>query len=172
MNEKKLLILGFLLHHSMHGYQLAQALDMGPFSAIKMSKANAYKLLDQMAAQGWLTFDEEQSGNRPAKRVYKVTSDGKAAFESLLAASIAASTTSIHEWLVGFDFIHSLEPERACQAIDQRLEHVNARLAAFLELPAEQMQQHPSLSFLLQSAELEKQWLSEQRQKQANEVKK
>ena len=53
--EKKLLLLGYLLSHSMHGYQLNQVLQHSAGLPITLTKSNAYKLLgadsnDSMAA--------------------------------------------------------------------------------------------------------------------------
>ena len=49
--EKRLLILGLLLSHEMHGYQLKEMLDQNPGTPISLKKSNAYKLLGDMGKE-------------------------------------------------------------------------------------------------------------------------
>ena len=65
--EKKLLILGLLLSHGMHGYQLNEMLEHNPGTPISLKKSNAYKLLDDMEKDGWVTHTLEKEGNRPQR---------------------------------------------------------------------------------------------------------
>ena len=62
--EKKILLLGLLLSHGMHGYQLNEMLQQNPATPISLKKSNAYKLLNDMEADGWVSYTEEQEGNR------------------------------------------------------------------------------------------------------------
>ena len=50
----------------------------------------AYRLLNEMAKEGWVTFDEERAGGRPTRRVYAVTAEGEAAFQRLLRESLSS----------------------------------------------------------------------------------
>jgi len=63
--EKKLLLLGLLLSHGMHGYQLNENLQHNPGTPNTLKKSNAYKLLNDMEKDGWVTHIQEQEGNRP-----------------------------------------------------------------------------------------------------------
>ena len=46
--ESKLLILGLLLSHEMHGYQLYEVLSQNPGTPISLKKPNTYRLLGDM----------------------------------------------------------------------------------------------------------------------------
>ncbi len=82
--ERKLLLLGLLYSHEMHGYQLNEVLDTHLGTSIQLKKPTVYKLLNQMATDGWLTFREEREGNRPNRRVYAITEQGGEVFQRLL----------------------------------------------------------------------------------------
>ena len=52
--EKKLLLLGTLRIHEMHGYQLNELLAQSVGMPIKLTRPNAYKLLNKMEQDGWI----------------------------------------------------------------------------------------------------------------------
>ena len=62
--ERKLLLLGMLRENEMYGYQLNEFLETHLGSAVQLKKPTAYNLLNKMAADGWISYREEQEGNR------------------------------------------------------------------------------------------------------------
>lgn len=87
--ERKLLLLGLLRSQEMHGYQLNEAIDSHLGASVHLKKPTAYRLLNEMARDGWIIDKEEQEGNRPPRRVYSLTPQGEAAFFQLLRESLA-----------------------------------------------------------------------------------
>ncbi len=87
--ERKLLLLGLLRSQGMHGYQLNEAIDSHLGASVHLKKPTAYRLLNEMARNGWITYKEEQEGNRPPRRIYSLTPQGEAAFQRLLRESLA-----------------------------------------------------------------------------------
>ncbi len=87
--ERKLLLLGLLRSQEMHGYQLNEAIDSHLGASVHLKKPTAYRLLNEMARDGWITYKEEQEGNRPPRRIYSLTPQGEAAFHRLLRESLA-----------------------------------------------------------------------------------
>ncbi|MGD8597706.1 MAG: helix-turn-helix transcriptional regulator, partial [Anaerolineae bacterium] len=75
--ERELLLLGLLRSQDMHGYQLHEAIDSHLGMGVQLTKPTAYRLLSNMADDGWVTFREEQEGNRPPRRVYAITPKGE-----------------------------------------------------------------------------------------------
>jgi len=88
--ERKLLLLGLLRSQKMHGYQLNEAIDSHLGASVHLKKPTAYRLLDEMARDGWIVWQEEQEGNRPPRRIYSLTPPGEAAFQRLLRESLAS----------------------------------------------------------------------------------
>jgi DNA-binding PadR family transcriptional regulator len=81
-------ILGLLNDSPMHGYELRKRLSelLGTFRAF--SYGSLYPTLRRMAEAGWITeepWPESSGRSRRAKRVYRLTADGKDRLAELLA---------------------------------------------------------------------------------------
>jgi DNA-binding PadR family transcriptional regulator len=111
--EKKLLILGLLRQHQMHGYQLYDFIENGLASCTDLKKPTAYYLLNKMAEDGWVTEESMREGNRPPRRVYRLTERGEAEFQRLLRASLSAKTPAFFPDDIGLAFLDILKPEEA-----------------------------------------------------------
>jgi DNA-binding PadR family transcriptional regulator len=158
--EKRLLILGLLLSHGMHGYQLNELLKHNPGIPISLKKSNAYKLLGDMEKAGWVTHTQEQEGNRPQRRVYSVTDEGKKAFYRLLRENLSTHSSPEFPSVVGLDFVHMLPTEEAIALLEQRLDAVDERFQQLDDLSAEIRQSHLATDYLHQFYANEKSWLN------------
>lgn len=158
--ENKLLILGLLLSHEMHGYQLYEVLLQNPGTPISLKKPNTYKLLGDMEKDGWVTYFTEQEGNRPQRQVYSVTPEGEAAFYQLLRENLASYPESEFPGLVGLDFLHLLPSEEAGELLDSRLALVRSKLQELDEMDPEIRQSHLSAKYLHKFYQNELEWLT------------
>ena len=159
--EKKLLLLGYLLSHSMHGYQLSQMLQHSPGLPVTLTKSNAYRLLGSMESDGWVTHQEEQEGNRPSRRVYTVTDEGRAAFYCLLRENLSACPTPEFPAAVGFDFVHTLPPEQAVALLKERYQAVKDRFEQLDAVSEEILKSHLTIEYLRRYYGSELEWLTE-----------
>ena len=157
--EKKLLLLGYLMSHSMHGYQLSQMLQHSAGGAITLTKSNAYKLLGDMEDDGWVTHRQEREGNRPMRRVYTLTEEGERAFYRLLRENLSACPTPEFPAAVGFDFLHALPAEEIVALLQARRQAVEARLEQLDALSEEILQSHLTLGYLHHYYGSELEWL-------------
>jgi DNA-binding PadR family transcriptional regulator len=157
--EKKLLLLGFLRNHDMHGYQLSEMLAERAANSVTLSKANAYKLLKQMEAEGWVTYREEREGNWPTRRVYSVTPAGEAAFQDLLRRALADYERAEFPHLVPLNFIGDLPPADALALLRQRRQRVAALREALRQVPEEMRRAHLSVDYLIRFFDFELAWL-------------
>ena len=87
--ERKILLLGLLSQQEMHGYQLNEMIDTHIGSSLQLTKPTGYRLLQQMADDGWIKFREIQEGKRPSKRIYSITPQGQQQFQKLLRKSLS-----------------------------------------------------------------------------------
>lgn len=158
--EKKLLLLGLLLSHDMHGYQLNEVLQHNPGSPITLKKANAYKLLSKMEADGWVTHQEEQAGNRPPRRVYTITDEGKAAFGRLLRENLSTYPSPEFPAAVSLDFLHTLPAKEAISLLEQRQQIIEAKFRELDGLPEEIRKSHLSVEYMHHYCATEIQWLA------------
>jgi DNA-binding PadR family transcriptional regulator len=159
--EKKLLILGMLLSHEMHGYQLNEMLQQNPSTPIALKKSNTYRLLSKMEQEGWVTHIEEQEGNRPQRQTYTVTEAGKAAFYELLRENLAHPPSPEFPGVVGLDFLYMLPVEETLPLLKQRLQAVTAQFEELDGLDADIRQTHLSAAYLHTYYAREMQWLDE-----------
>ena len=158
--NKKLLLLGILLSHDMHGYELSEILKYIGIP-IEMKKSNAYRLLGVLEKDELITFTNEQVGNRPVRRVYSITEKGEKEFQRLLRENLAAYTEPDFPSLIGIDFIHLLPAEEAVALLEKRLKLVEAKKKAFEALPKETVEEHKATPYLKAFYAQEIAWLKE-----------
>jgi DNA-binding PadR family transcriptional regulator len=118
--ERELLLLGLLRSQDMHGYQLHEAIDSHLGMGVQLTKPTAYRLLSNMADDGWVTFREEQEGNRPPRRVYAITPQGEIAFQRFLRENLANYQLSDFTCHIGLAFLDELSAEEALPLLHSR----------------------------------------------------
>lgn len=118
--ERELLLLGLLRSQDMHGYQLHEAVDTHLGMGVQLTKPTAYRLLSNMAEDGWVTSWEEQEGNRPPRRVYAITPRGEVAFQRLLRENLANYQPSDFTCHIGLAFLDELSAEEALPLLQRR----------------------------------------------------
>lgn len=157
--ENKLLILGLLLSHEMHGYQLFEVLKQNPGTSISLKKPNTYKLLSDMEKDGWVTYFTEQEGNRPQRQVYSVTQKGEKAFNKLLRENLSSYPEPELPGAVGLDFLHLLPSEDAAAFLGARLDLVRSKFEELDEMDRDIRQSHLSAEYLHYFYRNEMDWL-------------
>ncbi len=126
--ERKLLLLGLLRGHEMHGYQLNEFIDSHLGASVHLKKPTAYRLLNNMAEDGWVTYREEREGNRPPRRVYAITPQGEAAFQQLLRESLSDYKPVDFPGNIGLLFLDALPVEEALSLLQKRRAIVESML--------------------------------------------
>jgi DNA-binding PadR family transcriptional regulator len=158
--EKKLLILGLLLSHDLHGYQLNDVIQQNPGTPISLKKSNLYKLLNDMEKDGWVTYVQEKAGNRPTRRVYSVTEEGEKEFYRLLRENLASHASPEYPSIVGLDFLHMLPADEVVTLLEKRLQIVNEKFEILDNISSEMRHTHLSSAFLHHQYSNEIEWLT------------
>lgn len=141
MNEpatdpRELLLLGLLRRQKMHGYQLNEFL-LGELSiCANIKKPTAYYLLRKMSDQGWIAESVEQEGNRPPRRVYRMTPQGEAAFQRLLRETLPVYAPTYFENDLPLAYLDELPPEEARRLLEQRHEQLRQAQQALEQTPS------------------------------------
>ncbi len=159
--EKKLLLLGILRGHDMHGYQMNEMLAQDTGIGITLKKANAYKLLNKMASDGWITYHEEQEGNRPPRRVYTIAPAGEAAFQRLLRESLATYTAPQIPSVIAYNYLDELPVDEAIALLRKRRQRINGRFEQLDTVTPEMLQAHLGMVYLHRFYMAELTWLDE-----------
>ena len=159
--EKKLLLLGILRGHAMHGYQMNEMLAQDAGIGMALKKANAYQLLNKMENDGWVTHHEEQEGNRPPRRVYAITPAGEAAFQRLLRKSLAAYGAPQMPSVIAYNYLDELPVNEAIALLNERRGLINGRFQQIDTVPPEMLQAHLGMVYLHRFYTTELAWLDE-----------
>lgn len=158
IKDKKTHLLGILSTHKVHGYKLNQALKH-PSNAISVGKANAYKLLSNLEAEGFVSHIEEREGKRPPRMVYSITEKGKSEFLQLLKDGLAQYQSIEYPNGVSLNFIDLIEPQEALSLLKIRQERLADRCATLNSFSDDIRASHPGIDFLVRQAELEREFL-------------
>lgn len=159
--EKKLLLLGTLRIHEMHGYQLNELLAQSVGLPIKLTRPNAYKLLNRMEQDGWISYREEQEGNRPPRRVYAITGVGEIAFQQMLRESLSAYIVPEFSSIVALNFLELLPTDEAIALLQERRDKVAAHFNEVAEIPTDMREAHLSVEYLFRFYQTEIAWIDE-----------
>jgi DNA-binding PadR family transcriptional regulator len=133
--ERKLLLLGILRQHGMHGYQLFEYLDQGLAVCTDLTKQTAYYLLNKMADDGWISEAQTQDGNRPPRKVYRLTTQGEIEFQRLLRENLEKYTPAAFPGDVGLAFLDYLAPTEALALLKERRVSLVTALQAARDIP-------------------------------------
>jgi DNA-binding PadR family transcriptional regulator len=131
--ERKLLLLGMLRMQEMHGYQLNDFIDTHLGATIQITKPTAYNLLNKMAEEGWISYQDKQEGNRPPRRVYSITPQGEAAFQRMLRESLSDYKPSEFKGDIALMFLEVITTSEAITLLQKRRLAIEAFLEPFLE---------------------------------------
>ena len=119
--ERKLLLLGLLRTGNTHGYHMMEMLDKHIGMSIDLKKPTAYRLLDEMLRDGWLTMQEEKVGNRPLRKVYSLTPGGEAEFTLLLKECLARYKPAEYQHDISLMFMDALPAEEIVDLLEKRM---------------------------------------------------
>ena len=159
--DRKLLLLGLLRRQEMHGYQLHEFIDRNLALCTDLKKPTAYYLLDKMAADGWLITETEQEGNRPPRRIYRLTPDGEVAFQRLLRENLAQYSPVNFPGDVGLAFLEWLDTAEALELLTQQLHELEARMLEIQNVPVHQGSLQLVFSHQTRHLQAELDWLAE-----------
>ncbi|MFN8371577.1 MAG: PadR family transcriptional regulator [Anaerolineae bacterium] len=138
--DRELLLLGLLRRGDMHGYRLHEFINRDMAFCTDLKKPTAYHLLQKMAASGWILEIEEHEGNRPPRKVYKLTAEGESVFQRLLRENLREYYPSRFTGDIGIAFVEALSPEEAYTLLMQR----RAALQSELEMAEAAQSAHSS----------------------------
>jgi DNA-binding PadR family transcriptional regulator len=126
--EKTLFMLGLIRKTDMYGYHLIELAESHFNLIVSITKPTAYRLLDKMTADGWISYREEQVGNRPPRQIYSITAAGEAAFCALLRKSLGEYHPTEYASPVNLAFLSALPVEEVLSLLEARRSQCQALL--------------------------------------------
>ena len=130
-----LLLLGLLKGERQHGYQLNDFIEknLSRFSTLK--KATAYAALERLEKKGLIEATTEQSGNRPARRVYGLTPAGEAQFLELLREHLARPDAVAAYSGLGMMFLNQLPKAEVLELLGERAVRIGNQIGDLDRVP-------------------------------------
>lgn len=123
MNTKELL-LSVLMSGPATGYDIKKTMENEVSTLLDVSLSNLYPALNELAAEGLVTFQRVEQDNRPNKKVYELTDVGReAAFRALMSGGAKHRLRS--EFIFILSFAPFLPRDRVSELLDQRLAETN-----------------------------------------------
>ncbi len=110
------IILGFLIHNEMSGYDLKQAMQRSTSNFFDASFGSIYPALKRLEAKGFINSREVIDGGK-YKKLYVITDTGKSDFRNWLVQPIEFNGTKL-DHLVKVFFLGSLPKEQAKQMLE------------------------------------------------------
>lgn len=127
-NTTTYLVLGILLREPRSGYDIVK--ELASFRPAKSSQI--YPILSKLEANGYVDCTQVQQNGRPNKKVYSVTTTGKAKLESWLDTSPEPPVIR-DDFLSMFFSVWIKEPETLERLLLERVSYLEERLAYFYD---------------------------------------
>ncbi|MBX3503891.1 MAG: PadR family transcriptional regulator [Parvibaculum sp.] len=122
------------------GYDIKKTMENEVSTLLDVSLSNLYPALNELAAEGLVTFQRVEQDNRPNKKVYELTEAGRA-----VALRALMSGDARHRLRSEFIFILSFAPflprSRVKELLDKRLAETNETLLDLDRREAEEVLQ-------------------------------
>jgi DNA-binding PadR family transcriptional regulator len=77
-DEVRLLVLHVLTRGTSHGYAIARAVELQSDDALRMGEGTLYPVLRALEQDGLVTSEWETADSGPARKVYRITTAGRA----------------------------------------------------------------------------------------------
>ena len=157
-------VLGSLFSGSRHGYEILQFLDQGMGSAWRVSTSQLYTLLKKMESRGLLWSNVESQRNRPSKRVFAMTAEGKRVFLEWLNRPTQHVRTIRNEFLAKLFFFYHHSTEGAGRLVEAQLVMLRRRKKDILREAAAEKDPYQKLVLGFKRTTLDNsiQWLNGQ----------
>ena len=128
-------LLGLLTQKPMHGYELHRYFtDPSALGQVwYLGLSQMYKLLKELERQGYLEVTVEEQENYPARKVYHITSSGRAAFLLWMVKPVSNTRLIRVEFLAKLFLAQLLGSEMIERVIDTQLETCQAQLTRLLD---------------------------------------
>ncbi|NIK55309.1 PadR family transcriptional regulator [Kribbella shirazensis] len=123
-------VLGSLGERPMHPYEISTMLRArGKDQSIKVNYGSLYSVVSSLEKHGFIeALETVREGNRPERTVYQVTEAGRAEFDDWLSELLGTPSREFHPLEAGLAYLPGLQPDRAVELLEQRLQAVDAEI--------------------------------------------
>jgi DNA-binding PadR family transcriptional regulator len=142
MTNTEVALLGLLTEGPKHGYQLEQDIEMrGMREWTEIGFSSIYYLLKKAEADGLVTVDVQEGGNRPARKVFSLTKAGYIALHDAVHQRLSQPRFRSSDMELALSYLALLNREECLEAVERhkqemltRLDHLKQKRQADREL--------------------------------------
>ncbi|NTV63865.1 MAG: PadR family transcriptional regulator, partial [Oscillochloris sp.] len=87
---------------------------------VDLKRSTAYYLLDKLCRDGYVQEEVEREGNRPERKVYRITPIGEVRFQELLRENLSSYEPPFYAEDIGIIFEHQLAPAESVRLLQAR----------------------------------------------------
>lgn len=127
-------ILGFLQYQPYSGYELKKVFDTSVHHFWPADQSQIYRTLARLAERGWVEREVVPQSDRPDRKLYYITTAGRAELQRWLLAPIAHEQARSAE-LVQIFFAGQLDDEQILGLLEPKAAALRALLAHYAEVP-------------------------------------
>lgn len=138
-NTLALAVLGLLQERSMHPYEMASTLrERSKDGSFKITSGSLYDTVEALARHGWIRpVETVRAGRRPERTVYAPTGLGQAEFVQWIDELIRTPVPEYPKFMAAVSYLGALGPDRAADALAERVEHLGRQIAETRQLLAD-----------------------------------
>jgi DNA-binding PadR family transcriptional regulator len=129
MTNTEVALLGLLTEGPKHGYQLEQDIEMrGMREWTEIGFSSIYYLLKKAEADGLVTVDVQEGGNRPARKVFSLTKAGYIALHDAVHQRLSQPRFRSSDMELALSYLALLNREECLEAVERHKQEMLARL--------------------------------------------
>ena len=138
-NTLALAVLGLLQERSMHPYEMASTLrERNKDGSFKITSGSLYDTVEALARHGWIEpVETVREGRRPERTVYAPTALGQTEFVQWIDDLIRTPVPEYPKFMAAVAYLGALGPDRAADALTERVEHLGRQIEETRRLLAE-----------------------------------
>lgn len=129
-------IMGFLSYRSMSGYDLKSIFDISVRHFWPADQSQIYRTLSRLAERGWANIEVVEQDDRPDRKVYHLTKEGRGELHRWLAEPLALKGQRIPA-LVQVFFAGQLSDEEVLAIFRGYVESMRSALATLQAVPGQ-----------------------------------
>jgi len=131
ISAKELFVLGRLSRTPTHGHDIMRTLKTSRADLwVDLSEKHVYYVLRKLERAGLVTAVEERAGNLPARKVYRITDEGRSALAGALRSDSLISATPYSD----FDVVFGMLCYTDALSDEERTEVLRRRRGALVDI--------------------------------------
>jgi DNA-binding PadR family transcriptional regulator len=129
ITNSELAILGLVAENPQHGYQIeAEITQRGMRNWTEIGFSSIYYVLNKMEESGWLSSAKQTSGDRPTRKVYRLTTTGEEIFHQAVFERFSQPRPRTGDYALALANLPALTPDEICNGLENHLKSLKEQI--------------------------------------------